>query len=843
MVEGRTIHLLGAVRAVQGDSEHPLAGVQARRVLVFLALEQGRPVSNDELAQVLWPDGPGRHWEGALRGVISKVRAFLAPLGPSAASIENVGRTYRLHLGEGITVDVEEAGRDVADAEARMAEDRATEAARSAERAVDLLSAPLLAGEQGEWLDRRRAGLGVLRRRALRVASAAQSALGWHDAAVASARSALTDDPCDEESQRALMRAHLEAADRSASLAVYGECRRALADALGVAPSPETEALHLQLLAGEVTPRPHGNTALARRAGLAKMTERPFVGRDHELSVLAHAWELARAGRRQVVLVHGEPGVGKTRVALEVAKRFVPPRLLYGRASAEDSMPFEPFAEALTRQAELLDDDDLAALVTPFDRELARVAPVIGSRRGMGSTAQVEGDDRPRTFEAVRTVVERIALAPTILVLDDLHWADASTLLLLRHVVRTLERTRLLVIATYRDDGEPSAAWAEAITEMHRLDGCHTLPIVGLEPSEIVELLRASRIERPDELGAALAERTGGNPFYLTQVLTATTEDPGSFDPFHVPETVSNLVRHRVATLSPDARSVLAIGAVLGTTMAAATLERAVLDGGGRVETIDELLDRHLLVEVEVGRYSFAHAIARDAVYGQLSCTRRRHLHLDAARAVAASGSGDPESAAAEAHHYRLAEDPAHAVELVEATVRAADHAMQVLAFEQAADLYGEAVGYVSRFGLDDPRAAALHVGLGAALRRTGDFAAARRALGVAVELARAPGREAVFGEAVLELVAKAGRGVSVDLPDAERAELLQEAVDRLDSSRPDDRGGDHADDGASRSALLVSLLAELALALLLTDQTERRRSVAERAVRLARTGGTVDLA
>ena len=794
---------------------------------------------------MLWPHGPGRHWEGALRGVISKVRVFLALLGPGAPAIENVGRTYRFarREGAGVAIDVEEAARLVTEAESLLVAGRSTEADQAAGRAVSLLSAPLLEGEGEEngeggdggadavgrsWLARQRAELRVLRHRAERVASSTASSAGRHDSAVALARAALSDDPCDEESQRALMRAHVAAGDRNAALAAYGACRRTLADELGVASSPETEALYLQILADGTPP--------TSRAGLAMMTERPFVGRGHELEVLGRAWEQAIAGRRQIVLVHGEPGVGKTRVALEAAKRFVPPRLLYGRASAEEALPFEAFAEALTRHVDLLDDDDLAALVEPFDRALSRVVPAIGARRGRSlvgtrSGVPLEGDDRPRTFEAVRTVLARIAVAPTILVLDDLHWADASTLLLLRHLLRTLDHARLLVIVTYRDDGDPSGPWSEAVTELHRLDGCHTLPIEGLAAEEVVELLRASRIDRADELGSALVERTGGNPFYLTQVLSAATEDPGPFDPFRVPETVSNLVRHRVATLSSEARSVLAVGAVLGTGMSADTLERAVLVAGGQVEAIDELLERHLLLELEAGRYSFAHAIARDAVYGQLSRTRRRRLHLDAALAVAQTGRGDPESAAAEAHHYRAADDPAHAVELVDATVRAADHAMEVLAYEQAADLYGHAVGYLERFALDDPRTAALHVGLGAARRRLGDFSGARQALWVSIELARAPGQQAVFAEAVLELVAKAGRGVAVDMPDQDRAELLQEAVDRLDRCRSD------------RPDLLVSLLAELALALLLTDQVERRRDVAERAVAMAGAEHRLDLA
>jgi len=835
MVEGRSIHLLGSVRSVQGDDEDLLTGRQARLVLVYLALEHDRPVSADELAQVLWPDGPTRHWEGALRGVISKVRAFLndadgtsvdGGCGP-AATIENVGHTYRFVCRPDVPVDVWHARRELAQAEALVAADRGRDAAPAAGQAVALLVPPLLAGEQAEWLDRRRAELDAMRRRAHRAASVAESASGHHAEAIALAEAAVADDAYDEEGHRGLMAAHLAAGDRAGALRVYGECRRVLADELGVSPSAQTEALHLALLA---------DPTVADRPGLSRLTDRPFVGRELQLSVLARAWEHARTGRRQIVLLHGEPGVGKTRVALEAVKRSAPANLLFGRCSAEDRAPFEPFDEALGRHLAALDEGDLVALVEPFARELSGVVPTLAPRLGV-QEVETEVESRPRTFEAVRSVLGRIAATPTILVLDDLQWADPTTLLLLRHALRMLDHARLLVIGTYRDDGEPGAALADAVTELHRLDGCHSLPVEGLDATEIADLLRANELPHPVELGEALAERTGGNPFYLVQVLTATSEDPATFDPFQVPDSVSMLVRHRVSSLSTDAGAVLAIAAVMGTDLSASSFERAVLDGGGRLEAVDELLDRHLLLDIEVGRYSFAHAIARDAVYGQLSRTHRRRLHLGAARAVEAVGGGDPEAAATIAHHYRMADDPAHAVELVDATVRAADHAMRVLAYEQAADLYAKAVGYIDRFSLVDPRTADLYVGLGAAHRRTGDFASARDALAVAVALGRAPGREAIFADAVLELVAKAGRGVAVDMADADRADLLQEAVDRLDQLDRPER------DGSEETTLLVTLLGELALALLLTDQAERRRAIADRARRIAADSGHADLA
>ena len=159
----------------------------------------------------------------------------------------------------------------------------------------------------------------------------------------------------------------------------------------------------------------------------------------------------------------------------------------------------------------------------------------------------------------------------------------------------------------------------------------------------------------------------------------------------------------------------------------------------------------------------------------------------------------------------------------MDATLRAADHSLAVLAYERAIEQYTSAATALDRFALDDPRAAMIQLGLGAARRRIGEPAAARTALDSAIALARAPGQELVFAEAVLELVAKGGRGVAVDMPDVDRADLLAEAAERL---------------GDGDEALRVSLLAEQALALLLTEQVDRRQAVAAAAHRAALLSG-----
>ena len=407
----------------------------------------------------------------------------------------------------------------------------------------------------------------------------------------------------------------------------------------------------------------------------------------------------------------------------------------------------------------------------------------------------------------------RITTDPTILVIDDLHWADASTLLLLRHLLRVLDTARLLVIATFRDDEAPDPALAEAFTHLHRMDGCHTLRLGGLDPDQVTELLAGAEIPDAAAMGRVLHERTGGNPFYLGQVLSAADERPDSFDPFNVPDTVSELVRHRVVMLPNDARDVLALAATIGTTVRRDVLTEAMRIDGCRPAAVDVLVDRHVLLEVDPDAFAFTHALARDAVYGQLPRTRRRRLHLTVAGAVAALGGSSVDWAATLSHHYLLADDPAHAREVVDATVRAADHSLDVLAYEQRDRAvhqcrhHARAVRAGGRPDRKDPPGTGGGTPPGRGSGRGPGRPWRRRS-----PWPGPPARSVVFAEAVLELVAKGGRGVAMDMADPDRADLLAEAADRLDE-------GDQA--------LLVSVLAEQALALLLTDQVDRRHAAA----------------
>lgn len=798
MTAAGQVFLLGGVRTQDGDDgpELGLAGAQPRLLLTYTVLQRGRVVPDDELAEVLWGARAAPHWAGALRGVVAKVRGFLKHLGPDGPSLERVGPGYRFTGVDPAAVDVWRAEQALVHADDALACGDGAGAAQAAAEAVALLSGPLLAGVDAEWLAPWRTRFDEERRRAWRVESAGHLLVGQFDDAVASAGAALAEDAYDEASQRALMTAHRAAGNRAAALRAYAEFRRRLADDLGVVPDARTEALYVELLSGEPQPMP--------TQSVTTLADHPFVGRLDALEQVAAAWEAAREGRPQVVLLRGEAGVGKTRVLLEAARRADAEHLRYGRSGAEQVVPFEPFVEM-------------------FDAGMFEAVRFEGAPDETGPDA---------LLGPVRAAVDDLAVRPTILAFDDLHWADGATLRLLRRLVPGLDRGALLVVGTYRDDVEPSEELTATIDSLRRSAGCREIRIAGLCPAEVTELLHAVEVADADGLGPLWCDRTGGNGFYLTQVLLARSES-STFDPHAVPDTVHELVRHRVATLSAGARDVLGVAAVIGSAFPRALLDLVVREAG-TASGVDELIDRHLLIEAGDGGIGFAHAIVRDAVYEQVSARRRRRIHHLVTAAIGALWPGDPEWATTLARHHLLADDPAELDALVDALLAAADHASRRRAFDHAAELYELAVVHLARLSPDEPRRAATFVALGASLHRSGDLDAARIALGTALELARSSGDARVGADAVLELVARGWRGADIELADEDRAARLHDAVDRLQAvADPDD---------PLDQQRLVTLLVEEARALMLSDEASRRSEVAGRALAVARASRRADL-
>ncbi len=318
------ISLSGRMSIEVGDvlvEENRLGGARARLAFAVLVLERLRPVDRHLLAEVLWPEALPPSWEAALRVVMSRVRAFLGAAGVPAEALTSLYGCYRLSLPDDVVVDVEEAAAAVEVAEAAWAKGAAEEALAAAGEVRAITGRPFIAGAEGEWVDDARRRQRAQRVRALDVMVRASMARGDTAVAIDAAQELLGLDPYRDASHVLIMEAHRAAGNRAHALRAYGWCRHVLAEELGVAPAPETEALYRSLLREE-----HGRSASRDAVWATTGADKPphnlpvqltsFIGRERELREVRKLLE----GERLLTLT-GPAGSGKTRLAIEVAGR------------------------------------------------------------------------------------------------------------------------------------------------------------------------------------------------------------------------------------------------------------------------------------------------------------------------------------------------------------------------------------------------------------------------------------------------------------------------------------------------------------------------------------------
>ena len=369
---------------------------------------------------------------------------------------------------------------------------------------------------------------------------------------------------------------------------------------------------------------------------LAATAERSmFVGRGRELAELERAWERARAGERALVLLAGDAGIGKTRLAIEFARGVLDQgaAVLVGHADQERLVVCQPFVEALREYA--------AGAATGARR--ARAAAVADE---LSSDAGEPGPGgRATSFDRAAALLGELAReAPLLLVLDDLHWADAATCQLIKRLVRPAGRRSsepLLVLGTYREtDLEAAHPLMELTAALRREHAMSRIALPGLSEPDVGTFVSAwSASDVPDAFSRAVYRQTEGNPFFIEELLRHLAESglspagdaadaTAALD--HVPEGVKEVIRGRLARLSDECNSVLTMASVIGRHFGLETLERASdLPAHRLLELLDEAVIARAIVEAPhvVGQFSFAHALIHETLYDELTTTRRVRLH------------------------------------------------------------------------------------------------------------------------------------------------------------------------------------------------------------------------
>jgi tetratricopeptide (TPR) repeat protein len=560
-----------------------------------------------------------------------------------------------------------------------------------------------------------------------------------------------------------------------------------------------------------------------------------LVGRDRQLGELEAALREAVAGHGALALVTGEAGIGKSRLAAELAARAPAhgARLVWASCWDGGGAPaYWPWVQALRGGVAGRAPAEVAEDLGPGAGEVLRLAPELAGVLPSPPPAPppLEPDQaRFRLFDAVASYLRRSAdRTPLLLVVDDLQWADVPSLLLLRFLARDLPRCRLLVLATYRDpELSPQDPVAELVVDLART--ALRVPLAGLASAEVGALVEGATgaAARPALL-AALHRRTGGNPLFaseLARLLAAQGRlgdaEPGALAGSAVPDTIRAVLGRRLARLDPACRELLGLAAVAGPEFGVEVLARAA--GRDRTEVL------HLLAGAEaqrlvagvagrVDRWVFTHALVRDVLYQGLGAAERPAAHRRVAEALVAVHGDDEAHLAELAHHFVHAAAGGGDGRAVDYAVRAGRRALGLLAYEEAAGHFEQALAGPAAGNRDQGRRMEVLLALGDARLRAGTFTAARDAYEQAAALARRRGRPEELARAALGFAA--GLGFEVRLYDHRQVALLQEALAALPP-------GD--------SAPRAWVLARLSVALSYVAPAERRHRLAAEAVAIAR--------
>jgi len=569
-------------------------------------------------------------------------------------------------------------------------------------------------------------------------------------------------------------------------------------------------------------------------------SDETFVGREESLRRLCARLEEARAGQGCIVLLYGEPGIGKTRTADELARRARASgcEVYTGRCSESEGAPaFWPWVEIL--RACLASCDEATLRVELGDRaaDIAQLVPELGVRLPELSQApSLDAEEaRFRLFDAVCSCLsQRARTCSMLLVIDDLHWADEPSLLLLRFLAPRLREAKLLVLATYRDvEVRRDHALRDILPGLRREPHGERIHLKGLEREAIAQLVEAAMGRQPDaELVEALEEITEGNPFFLSETIELLAES-GALDAdsalreHELPDGVRDVVGRRLDRLSKECNRLLRRASVIGIDLSLGVLERF---GGLPTERLLERLDEAVAsglvqrVGAGAGRYRFGHALVRQALYEELSTAERIRLHRELAEQLADLYSGNPEPFLdALAHHFYQAAPGGDVDRAVEYSERAARAALEILAYEQGTAHYERALEALElRAERDELRRCQLLLELGHTFELTGERERMRETYALAAQAARALGRPDLLARAALGFAGRTERGVS----DARSRAILDEALEAL--------GEDH---DALRARVLSYLLGTPPY----RDSIETRAELSAHAVELARHSGDPD--
>ncbi len=774
---GIEVRLLGRFVAFRDEEEIPPGAFRQRLVrslIRILLSRRGEFVSRDFLTEALWPHRPPADPKANLRVLVTLARHAL---GDSSLLQAGPGG-YAFSTAPTCVVDAEVFMATLHGAEEATARGRHEEALGAFRRALQIWGGePLPEDAYEDWAQDCRSRLLRAHLHALEGGAASALAVGEPGDAVVWAEQAAAREPLRERAHTLLVEALASSGDTAGALGVYEDFRRRLADDLGLDPSAEAQELQGRILRGQLVGRgSRGAVSSSSRAPVPERTAedvgtkralaelplpselaveslRSFVGRSTELQTAENLLNRAGQNRLAVLWLLGEPGIGKTRLAAEIARRVHAAGgvALFGRCNEDLAVPYQPFLEALQWYVAHVPDRELTDRLGYAPGELIRLVPEIG-RRAPGLAAPQPGGaeiEQHRLFEAVRTWLATAGGdPPLVMVLDDVHWANRPTFALLRHVARSAEPSTALVVCTARntppDSNEAVATLVDELVRRGTPTCC--LELSGLDAEAVRELVASVAGQGMDDdrlrsLATEVHSETAGNPLLVHSLLAGLSADPES--PPALERSLAEAVVRRVARIPGDVVGLLRTASVAGLDFDLRVVARATERGElAALEALETAGRAGLVEEKGANRYRFRHALVRSALREQLSQSRRVRVHLQVGEALETVHRDHlDDHVNALAYHFSQAVPAGGAPRAYRYTVLAAERATRFLSHDEAVEAYGHALELLDKVdGMGTLGRYDLLVVRSEAQRKAGDLIGALHTLRAAAEEATVQG-------------------------------------------------------------------------------------------------------
>ena len=790
--------ILGALEVLDGERPIDLGGPKQRALLGALLLDANRVVSRDRLIDALWDEDPTATADKALQVYVSQLRKLL-------------GRQRLETQAPGYVLRVDPQDFDLARFMRLRSEGRLQEA-------LALWRGPPLADlAHHRFAQAETARLEELRLSCVEEHVERDLERGAHVELVGEIEALVAEHPLRERFRAQLMLALYRSGRQAEALEAYQAARTMLVEELGIEPSRKLRDLHQAML--------EQDPSLDRTAAAPEADEPPrgvLAGREAELAALVGALDEACAGRGRLVLLAGEPGIGKSRLAEEVAALAQQrgARVLVGRCWEAGGAPaYWPWVQSLRAYVRQADAAALRLQLGGGAGELAQIVPEL--RELFADLPDMPTADDPgarfRLFDAaVEFLRNASASGPLVLVVDDLHAADAASLLLLRFLARELPSMALLVVGAYRDvDPVPGPLLTEALVDLAREPGTVRIALRGLSAADIAHYAEAITAHGVSARRAAvLQDQTDGNPLFLGELLRLETGEA-------LPQGVIEAIGRRLLNHSDSCRHVLERASVFGREFGIDALALLADLGEDEMFAALEEAETARLVGPVPGlgdRLRFSHMLVRDALYDELPAARRLRWHRRAGEALEQLYSGNLAPHVTELAHHFLEAGAAAAPRAIEYATRAGAQAASQLAYEEAARHYRSALRVLETTGSEDERAECeLLLALGEALSRAGAGPETKAPLKRAAGIAERRGWSQLLARAALAYGGRFGWARASTDPDF--APLLERAIDAC---------------GDGDDAYRATLLARLAAARRDDTRRERRLELADEALEVA---------